>query len=347
MPILAIHDVKSWRRVFDETKISIGVETALPWIGLPSTVAHHIKSLVKSILFGLARLGARTTPRNSVIGQEFAERHLGDDAFLFSHHSIGAGEGICRFKHTYRSGYFTFDALGYAGFSQLARSPEMLEAAWALPPDAALAFAASLRRDQIEHNTSKFVQPPISKAGPEPGYVFLALQAVGDTVVRLAPSDPQDFYRRVVTEAGNAGLRCVVKRHPRCKRPDVTKFIASIADLPHVTMTDLSINQLLPKAERVVVINSTVGFEALIHGRPTLTFGASEYAPLTTLIRHVDDIAHALTSPPWFDELKTAQFLQYFFEKYSVHADDEDRIFRKLQETLAVLPPRFGWTVEP
>lgn len=172
--------------------------------GLPSTVAHHIKALVKSILFGLARLGARTTPRSTAIGQELAERHL-----------------------------------------------------------------------------------------------------------------------------------------------VVTKFIASIADLPHVTITELSINQLLPKAERVVVINSTVGFEALIHGRPTLTFGASEYGPLTTLIRHVDDISEALTSPPWFDELKTAQFLQYFFEQYCVHADDEDGIFRKLQETLAVLPPRFGWTVVP
>ena len=251
MPSLAIHDVESWRRFFDETKISVGVETALPWIGLPSTVAHHIKALVKSIRFGLARLGARTTPRSTAIGQEFAERHLGDDAFLFSHHSIGAGEGICRFKHTYRSGYFTFDALGYAGFSQLARSPQMLDAAWALPPDAAVAFATALRRDQIEHNTSKYIQPPMSDAGPEPGYVFLALQAVGDTVIRLAPSDPKEFYRRVVEETGKAGLRCVVKRHPRCKRPDVSKFIASIADLPHVTITELSINQLLPKAERV------------------------------------------------------------------------------------------------
>ena len=158
--------------------------------------------------------GIMDRPRSQTA--EIAERHLGDDAFLFSHHSIGAGEGISRFKHSYRSGYFTFDPFGYAGFSQLARSPEMLEAAWALPPDPALAFAASLRRDQIEHNTSKYIQPPISEAGPEPGYVFLALQAVGDTVVRLAPSDPQEFNRRVVTESGKAGLRCVVKRHPRC-----------------------------------------------------------------------------------------------------------------------------------
>ncbi len=346
MASMAIDDIEAWKRFFYETRISIGVETALPWIETQSEIAPHIKRLVESILFILASLGARITPRATVPGQDFDERELGEDAFLISHHSIGTGDRICRFKHSYRAGYFSFDPLGYGGFSEFAQTRQMLEPAWTLPAQQALAYAHSLRLKQIQANASKYAQPPVTQEGPPPGYVFLALQMPRDTVMRLSPCDPLEFYRRVVMEAGNNGLPCVVKRHPCCIDPDVTKFLSTIATLPFVTISELSINQLLPGAERVVVINSTVGLEALIHGRPTLTFAASEYAPLTTRIADIDDIRRALTSPPWFDDVKVAQFLHYFFEHYCVQAQDENAVLRKLQESLSILPLKFGWSVE-
>jgi hypothetical protein len=339
-----IYDARFWRRFFSETKISIGVETALPWIENGSDVSIHIKTLVRSLTFVLATLGARVTPRHSVPGQDFADRTLGEDAFLFSHHSIGTGERIFRFKHSYRHGYFTFDPLGYAGFSQFAQDSQLVSPAWSLDSDQSIAYAAALREEYIAKNFSKYAQRGYDDEPLQPGYLFLALQIPTDTVVKLAPSDPIDFYRKVVQEADKIGKRCVIKRHPRCSDPRVTQFLSEVKDLSFVTISDRSINQLLPDAERVVVINSTVGLEALIHARPTLTFAASEYASVTTSIRNLDDIPAALAGPALFDRERVSKFLLYFFEHFCVRVADEQQLLIKVQQCLSGLPKKYGWT---
>lgn len=346
MPRFHIDDLESWRGFFADTRASIGVEMALPWIEGGGELAATISTFVRSLLFALGTLGARITPRQTRMFEDFTPRRVSPDVFLFSHHSIGDGPDVCRFKHSYRRGLFGLDPWGYSGFSRLAREPHLLRSAEALPRAESLDYARRLRERVIADNESKFVQPALGGPPPTAGYVLLPLQVPGDTVLRLSRGEPLDFYRRVVAETGRLGRRCVVKRHPKCTTPAVTEFLAAAAARPHVEVREDSVNQLLPAAERVVVVNSGVGMEALIHGRPTLTFGDCEYAPFTRRVRDLDDVADALAAPPIFDETAVARFLLYFFEQTCVRCDDSAAILRRVQDLLATVTPRFGWTVD-
>jgi len=343
MPDVVFDDIDSWRRFFTVTKLSVGVETAGAWIHERNELAGPIAEFVTGLIAALEGLGARVTPRDTSMHQDFVPRVVSPDAFLFSHHSIGEAVGICRYKHSYRRGFFGCDPWGYSGFSRLARDPAMLEEAWSLPAAEARQYAHDLCIRQLADNASKFRQPPMTLPAPEPGYVLLALQVLRDTVMQLARGEPLAFYRRVVDESVRAGRRLVIKRHPRCTDPDTAAFLADAATHPLVTIHENSVNQLLPAAERVVVINSSVGLESLIHGRPTLTYGASEYAALTTQIADSSAIAAALSGPPVFDELQVARFLWWYFERYCVRSDDPPAILAKVRDCLAWLPPRHGW----
>jgi hypothetical protein len=345
VPELIPDDPDSWRRFFAATGESVGVEMALPWITNRSELSNTIATFVRSLLFALGTLGARMTPRHTRMAQDFEPRRVAPDAFLFSHHSIGAEPAVCRFKHSYRRGYFSLDPDGYSGYSRLAREPALLHAAETLPAGEALDYARRLRTRSIAENESKFAQPPLGGDPPAPGYVLLPLQVLGDTVLKLARDEPLSFYRRVVAETGRLGKRCVVKRHPKCTTRAVSEFLAEAARRPHVEIREDSVNQLLPDAERVVVVNSGVGMESLCHGRPTLTFGGCEYAPYTRQIRDLDDVTDALAAEPVFDETAVARFLLYFFEHYCVRCDDEAGILRRVQQVLAPIPERHGWTV--
>jgi hypothetical protein len=345
MRLVRIDDPETWRRFFADTGATIGVEMALPWIEKRGELSGVISQFVKSLLFTLETLGARITPRHVRMHEDFTPRVVDPDAFLFSHHSIGEGGRICRFKHSYRRGYFSLDPLGYGGFSRLARDPEALQAAWSIPAPEALAYAAALRAHATATNESKFAQPPRTISPPRPGYVLLALQVPGDTVLQLSRGEPLTFYRRVITEAGRLGFRCVVKRHPKCTTPAVTDLLSEVANQPHVEIRTDSIHDLLPGADRVVVINSGVGLESLVHGRPTLTFGGCDYAPLTTCIPILDEVAAALVSPPAFDELAVSRFLLHYFEHCCVRVDDQAGMLRKVSGWLADLPRDRGWDV--
>jgi len=345
MRLVRIDDPESWRRFFADTGATVGVEIALPWIDNRGELSGVISQFVQSLLFSLGTLGARITPRHTRMHEDFVPRVVAPDAFLFSHHSIGDGAGVCRFKHSYLRGSFILDPLGYSGFSSLARDPAALRATAAIASREALDYAHRLRERVITANESKFAQPPRTNRPPRPGYVLLAMQVPGDTVLRLSRADPLSFYRHVITETGRLGMRCVVKRHPKCTTPAVTELLSDVAPLPHVEVRSDSVNDLLPDAERVVVINSGVGLEALVHGRPTLTFGGCEYAPLTTCVQSLEDIATALAAPAWIDELAVARFLLYYFEHCCVRADDHAGMLRQVSRRLAGLPSARGWDV--
>ena len=345
-PILSLDSLEDWRRFFGSTKISIGVEMAEPWTTAKTDVAGYISTFIRELLLALARLGARITPRDSTIRTDDHPRELHDDGFLFAHHSYGHGKGIARFKHGYAPGTFTLDPMGYSGFASIVQSGSIMDEVAKVPPAIALTYATSLRNQYLRNNTSKYRQPTHSGRPPDPGYIFLALQMPRDTVLSLARANPIDFYTEVLEQSLQLQRRIVVKRHPLCRDEAIEIMLEEYASREGVTVSNLSINELLPGAERTVVINSGVGFESLIHGRPTLTFGACEYAIATTQIAKLDEIAKALSEPAKFETVLVAQFLYYFLEKYCVASNDHVRILEKVQECLKDLPLEHGWIVK-
>jgi hypothetical protein len=341
-----IRNAESWSFFFKETKASIAFETADAWISRKTDVSIHLKRLVDLMLDALRTMGATVNCRLTELGMDFAQRNLMKDAFLFSHHSVGHGECIVRFKHTYISGYFQLDPNGYAGYSRLALTPELLNSAWKIPEETATSYLMAMRKKKLVNNYSKYQQPPITETSLPARYILLALQVPHDTVMRLAFDDPFEFYSQIIEGTRSLGIHCVVKRHPRCKSALMDAFIDSLRSQEHVLISNLSVNQLIPGADRVAVVNSGVGFESLLLGRPTITFAPTEYGVLAREVRSLAEVMPALEETIVRDELRIAQFARFFLEECCINSHSEESVLRQVQNALAVLPQKYGWSVE-
>lgn len=341
-----IRRMESWNDFFKETKASIAFETADAWINRKTDVSVHLQRLVDWMLDALRAMGATVNCRLTALGMDFAERDLGEDAFLFSHHSIGHGEYIARFKHTYVPGYFQLDPHGYAGYSRLARTPKLLNSAWEICEETALSYLRAMREGKLSNNVSKYQQPPISETSLPDRYVLLALQVPNDTVMRLAYDDPFRFYHQIIECTRSLGIDCVVKRHPKCKSALMDAFVETRRLQEHVLISNLSVNQLIPGADRVAVVNSGVGFESLLLGRPTITFAPTEYGVLAREVQSLAEVMPALEETIVRDELRVAQFVRYFLEDYCINSHSKESVLRHVQNALSVLPQQYGWSIE-
>lgn len=343
---LNIRQMESWNRFFKDTKASIALETADVWINRKTDVSIHLKRLVDLMLDSLGAMGASVNCRLTEMGMDFVQRNLMEDAFLFSHHSIGDEEHVARFKHSYIPGYFQLDPNGYAGYSRLARTPELLNSAWDCPEETAISYLREMREKKLVNNYSKYQQPPVSGTSLPKRYVLLALQVPNDTVMRLAYDDPFVFYGQIVENTRRLGIHCVVKRHPKCKSVQMEAFIDSLRLQEHVLISNLSVNQLILGADRVAVVNSGVGFESLLLGRPTITFAPTEYGVIAREVQSLAEVATALEETIVLDEIRIAQFVRYFLEEYCINSHSKESVLRHMQDALSVLPQKYGWSID-
>jgi len=83
--------------------------------------------------------------------------------------------------------------------------------------------------------------------------------------------------------AGRAGVAFALKLHPyNTKDRELQAAVErAVASSPHVHLAEGNIHGLLAAAAGVWTINSGVGFEALVHGKPVVTFGACDYRSAT------------------------------------------------------------------
>jgi Capsule polysaccharide biosynthesis protein len=97
----------------------------------------------------------------------------------------------------------------------------------------------------------------------------------------------------------------VVKEHPGMflrgmLRPSVrdTQFYDAIAALPNTTIADINQDsfKLIDHASCVTTITGTVGFQAILRGRPVIVFGAAPYRhfPSVFHVSNIDDLVAAI-----------------------------------------------------
>jgi hypothetical protein len=118
----------------------------------------------------------------------------------------------------------------------------------------------------------------------EPGrrFVYFPLHVVDDyKVKRVIPHcyDQASLIERVA-EALPHGHDLVLKEHPMSIGRNRLGLLRRLARVPNVRIVSPHENShdLIQRAEAVVVISSTVGLEALFHGRPVLTLGQPYYS---------------------------------------------------------------------
>lgn len=203
-----------------------------------------------------------------------------------SHHTKSDRAGGLHIKVTDLPSCFSFDENGYSGWSRFAQTPledlklERIDLA------SAREFVRAMQQRIIGGNVSKYQQVQAGGAVQLPDrYVFLGLQVIDDAVQALAKVPMLDMLAEVAATCKQHGLSLVVKRHPRCGSPEVAKALADGVKANAFQLSDASIHDLISRSCAVCVVNSSVGAESLLHGKPVYVFGESEYQHVCYQIR--------------------------------------------------------------
>jgi hypothetical protein len=170
---------------------------------------------------------------------------------------------------------------------------------------------------RITNNESKFDQPNSSilfkhnlnsMAG---NFLLFVCQIPHDQVIiQSSAVSVATALRETINYARYNGYKVVVKGHP--VNPGAMSELKAITfdnkDIATWVDTGLSIHTLLSHCKAAFMVNSGVGFEAMLHGKPIVTFGNSEYK------EYVNQWS-GFSTPLNMDYDKYKRFMTAFFNK--------------------------------
>lgn len=245
----------------------------------------------------------------------------------FSYHTISHGNLGLHFKETDRPSLFSFDNRGYAGWSEFSDLPlEQLRAVEVDQQEAAAFFEEEKRR-VIGGNLSKYQQASVSDRDDLPeDFIFVALQLIGDAVSQLAYLNLFEMVDEVVRIAEARGLSVVIKRHPLCTTPEVSRFLSKLVAEGRVRQVYSSIHAIIPKALAICVVNSGVGAEALLHEKPVYVFGRADYMAGCFVCRRPGDFAAQFVAGK--SMLTPAELRKFWFllrKRYAIDLRDREK----------------------
>ncbi|MFT3755790.1 MAG: hypothetical protein QM769_07545 [Pseudoxanthomonas sp.] len=155
---------------------------------------------------------------------------------------------------------------------------------------------------------------------PKRPFIFHPLQIPTDQSIRYFSDVDQDRAMQAVMELSRAtGLPLVLKEHPANRvsmRPYRDRYPSQ-----DVTWSEAHVHDLLRHCVGVVTINSGVGFEALLAGKPVVCLGRSEY-DTTAYFSDVDGLRQAwdaALAEPIEDRMRRyGRFVDWFLGRHAV-----------------------------
>jgi hypothetical protein len=252
--------------------------------------------------------------------------------YCIKYHSREANDQTINVKISYLPEYFYFDRTGFSGWAEIANTRMPFER---LDPAIVEQEFTHIAHTYISHNISKYPQADRidTTALPEP-YVFLATQVEDDIVAELADVKTFDLIRACIKYVPASGLNLVIKRHPKCQSERIGKLLEENARTEGVHLVNYSIHDILPQAAAVIVVNSGVGFEALLHQKPVVAFGHSDYHWVTTRLHQAEELQKLPEIIAAFDEPQRQairQFVVYYLQRYLVEAGNMESLKRALK----------------
>ncbi|NOC92998.1 capsular polysaccharide biosynthesis protein [Ruegeria sp. HKCCD6604] len=210
-------------------------------------------------------------------GLRIAEKHRApvlrvEDAFLRSLHPGRAGEPPLGLLLD-RSGPH-FDAAEPSDLEKLLNTDPL--------DDTALLNRARAAMERVrELHLSKYSAFDLDLVAPDPGYVLVIDQTVGDAAVTASGADRARFLEMlVVAQEENPGARILIKTHPETMAGHRQGYFTDQNLSDRVTWFDQPISPwpLLEGAVAVYTVSSQLGFEAILVGHKPRVFGQPFYA---------------------------------------------------------------------
>ena len=233
------------------------------------------------------------------------------------------------------AGRCSIDHQGFAGYSSLAAEHEQIRvASRAVSSDVLEHNEQHLHDTYVTNNVSKYSQTQ-DRVRFEDDYVFVALQIPTDTVAALAEISGVDLVSTVAEHFAGTNTKVRVKRHPYCNSMSVQRTLKDLSKRGIIELSDASVHDLISGAKSVFTVNSEVGLEALLHGRPVVITGEADYAyAVAAHPRTVEELKACLQEELTFDKGQTQELLHYYVNSYSMAANDASAIHRKLEAWL-------------
>jgi len=290
-----------------------------------------------TLLAALSQLEATVKLRWLPFGADAAPRVVGSNQLMISFHSHGSGGNILRIKESYIPPYYTIDPLGYSGFAELALAPEkFFQEINEFDLTEANAILSELHEQIRQSNLSKYPQPQNRRGWLPEDYVFVPLQTVDDPIARFRSFDQLEAVWEAADFGASRGMAVVVKRHPLCRADHVAVELEKLKkEFPNLLISDTSVHRLIEGARYVLGCNSGVLFEALIHGKNVISFGASDFSLATICLDQRGQISDALSRERAIDPEFRDRFLGWYLSRYCVHAADTAAIRQRIERALA------------
>lgn len=166
-------------------------------------------------------------------------------------------------------------------------------------------------------------QPGQAEVSLPERFIFIPFQDDRDTQVRLfSPwiADMRELFALGERLAEATGIEVVFKEHPSSREvyPDLHQRAGKGVRFANGNATQALIEASL----FVVTLNSTVGIESLLLGKPVLTLGQA-FFNIEGLVAHADSLDEALVLaknfPQWgLDDRVRRQFFRYMTEEYCI-----------------------------
>jgi hypothetical protein len=270
-----------------------------------------IRSCLKGIVATLEEDGVRYIVKSRIRNHG----NLNLDLPYFSYHTTADEAQGLHYKETDRQGLFSFDRRGYAGWSLFADTPvEILDLGIVTQTDADDFFACD-QASLIESRQSKYRQKNCLESLPV-NFLFVPLQVIGDAVQSLAFATPFKMLDEVLAVAKSNNLEVVIKRHPACKSPEISKYLADHSN--DLIVSEGNIHDIIPAAEAVCVVNSGVGAEALMYEKPVYVFGRSDYMNACHICERPGDFSRIYA--PRLTRLSPTEFRKFWYIYRNIYA---------------------------